>query len=539
MPIPFLLGAIGAVSAVVGIGGHLSAKGTNERAQQIADEAQQIYNEGKRNLEETKRSTENSLMRLGYKKKEVLETSMKQFMIAYERVKGIQSEFKSDVDEISKFAIDENGILEIQQMNDIYENTASSAAAGAATGAVIALAASGALPVVASTLGTAGSALIAGEFGAAASIAGSAFSFGAAMTPLAAIAAPVIAFTGISSSIKADENLSKATQMHAQAEVAVEEMKTSCVKCAAIGKRADMYDDLLDNVNYYFSTCAGMMDRITRKKQGFFRKKKIRSGDIDANERAVLSAAFSLAGTVQAILATPILGPDGEITQESENIDDISGEIDIMKEQTQQCVALNPGVKALPAPKYKGESSESRRNTEKRSMVKVTHTPEAIRDVFALFIGSFAGAAAMNYFGWIAGTAALTIVTLMIMNNDSYFGFFRFIRTFFGVIFSLIPCIYFATGGNAIGLTWWIVLGGIASVFGSVILTVLSNGRSFPLNLGRAFGAYAIFAIATLLFVILNGFIHVGITASTVIVEIIYVPCAVIFTGVLPQLVHE
>lgn len=197
MPIPFLLGAIGAVSAVVGIGGHLSAKGTNERAQQIADEAQQIYNEGKRNLEETKRSTENSLMRLGYKKKEVLETSMKQFMIAYERVKGIQSEFKSDVDEISKFAIDENGILEIQQMNDIYENTASSAAAGAATGAVIALAASGALPVVASTLGTAGSALIAGEFGAAASIAGSAFSFGAAMTPLAAIAAPVIAFTGI------------------------------------------------------------------------------------------------------------------------------------------------------------------------------------------------------------------------------------------------------------------------------------------------------------------------------------------------------
>ena len=154
MPIPFLLGAIGAVSAVVGIGGHLSAKGTNERAQQIADEAQQIYNEGKRNLEETKRSTENSLMRLGYKKKEVLETSMKQFMIAYERVKGIQSEFKSDVDEISKFAIDENGILEIQQMNDIYENTASSAAAGAATGAVIALAASGALPVVASTLGT-------------------------------------------------------------------------------------------------------------------------------------------------------------------------------------------------------------------------------------------------------------------------------------------------------------------------------------------------------------------------------------------------
>lgn len=539
MPIPFLLGALGAVSAAVGIGGHLSAKESNERAQQIVNEAKRIYSVGKRDLEETKQSTENSLMRLGYKKKEVLETSMKQFMIAYERVKNMQLEFKDDIDEISKFMIDDNGILEIQQMNNIYENTASSAAAGAATGAVIALAASGALPVFAGTLGAAGSALIAGEFGAAASIAGSAFSFGAAMTPLAAIAAPVIAFTGISSSIKADENLSKATQMHAQAEVAVEKMKTSCVKCAAIGKRADMYEDLLSKVDCYFSRCTGMMDRITRKKQGFFRKKQIHSGDLDQNEKAVLATAFALAGTVRTILAMPILGPDGEITEESDKINDISNNIGSVKERVRKCVAMNPDVKALPAPKYKGESNERHSNTKCRSKITVTHTPEAIRNVIAIIIGIIAGMVALDYFGWIAGTAVMTLVSLMIMNNDSYFEFFRFIRTFFGVIFSLIPCFYFATGGNAIGLTWWILLGGIVSVLGFIIFTVLSKGKSFPLNLGRAFGACALFAIATLVFALLNGFFHASITASTVIVEILYVPCSVIFTGVLPQSIHE
>ena len=43
---------------------------------------------------------------------------------------------------------------------------------------------------------------------------------GLAMTPLAAIAAPVVLFTGISSSFKADENLEKAKTMYAEAEAA-------------------------------------------------------------------------------------------------------------------------------------------------------------------------------------------------------------------------------------------------------------------------------------------------------------------------------
>ena len=32
MPLPFLLGAIGVAAGVVGVGGHLSAKETNEEA---------------------------------------------------------------------------------------------------------------------------------------------------------------------------------------------------------------------------------------------------------------------------------------------------------------------------------------------------------------------------------------------------------------------------------------------------------------------------------------------------------------------------
>ena len=109
-----------------------------------------------------------------------------------------------------------------------------SSATGAAAGAVVALAASGSLSVVTGGLATAGTALMAGEVSAAAGIAGSALSFGVAMTPLAAIAAPVILFTGISASMKADENLEKANTMYAQAEAASEKMKVSEMLCGAI-----------------------------------------------------------------------------------------------------------------------------------------------------------------------------------------------------------------------------------------------------------------------------------------------------------------
>lgn len=107
-------------------------------------------------------------------------------------------------------------------MTDVYSSCFASSATGVAAGAAVALAASGALPIITGELSLAGSALAAGEISAAVGFAGSALSFGAAMTPLAAVAAPVMLFTGISASMKADENLEKANTMYAEAEVAVE-----------------------------------------------------------------------------------------------------------------------------------------------------------------------------------------------------------------------------------------------------------------------------------------------------------------------------
>ena len=48
MPIPLVVAGIAA--GVIGAGGHLSAKETNERAQRRSEAAQELYNSAKKSL---------------------------------------------------------------------------------------------------------------------------------------------------------------------------------------------------------------------------------------------------------------------------------------------------------------------------------------------------------------------------------------------------------------------------------------------------------------------------------------------------------
>ena len=242
MPIPFI---IAGVVAAAGIGGHLNAKETNERAQALASRAQSLYEDEQVTLKNAQTHVEERLLNLGETKQRILEGSVRQFRNAYERVKNIELKLPADLTEIGKFSIDNQQALALFEMSDIYQSTLSSGATGAAAGTVIALAASGSLPIITGVLSAAGTAVTLGEFGLAAEMVGSAFSFGAAFTPLSAVAAPVVLFTGISASMKADENLEKAQVMYSEAEEAVEKMKVAETLCKGIANRADIECDVL------------------------------------------------------------------------------------------------------------------------------------------------------------------------------------------------------------------------------------------------------------------------------------------------------
>lgn len=320
MPIPFVLGALGVAAGVLGVGGHLSAKDTNEEAQRVSRNARRLYDSEKESLEKKQEETQKVLLKLGYSKKNTLDNSMKQFLEAYERIKTVSVKSSPGLNEISNFTIEQQDAIQLMQMTDLYSSAASGAVAGAATGAVIALAVSGSLTLAVDALSIAGSALSLGLAGTAAGlvgVAGTSLASGLAFTPLAAVVAPALLFSGFSASSKADENLEKAQAMMEEAKEAVEKMKISETLCDAVAKRAQMYDALLGELEPMFSESVRKLKKILMKKDRAGYKKSFHSNDFSGKELEVIAVTRSLAGAVKAIIDTPILTDDGKLTDES------------------------------------------------------------------------------------------------------------------------------------------------------------------------------------------------------------------------------
>lgn len=386
MPIPFLVAGLGVAAGIIGAGGHLSAKDTNEKAQKISQDAQNLYNNEKYLLEQAQNKTEKVLLKLGYSKKKTLDCSMKQFLDSYDKIKNVaiaESVGIKEINEISKFSIDQQGAIQLKEMADIYSSSIKDGATGAAAGAIIALAANGSLTIVGSEMALAGSLLTAGEVSAAAGIAGSALSFGAAMTPLAAVAAPVILFTGISASMKADENLEKANAMYAEAEAAVEKMKVSKTLCEAISDRAEMFNDLLTEVDMMFSECTNLLSGVIRKKEGIIFKKKLTSKDFSDEDLKLIAVTRAIAGAVKAIIDTPIISNNGTVSHESQ---------EVFNQTKNKLLVFNKEFKEIKQIDYKIKPVKARQNntyTSTNTKTKNTNLTVLyiIRNLFSVFIG--------------------------------------------------------------------------------------------------------------------------------------------------------
>ena len=322
MPIPFLLGGAAVLATVIGASSHKDANETNEKAERVSRKARNLYDDSKESLEDAKDEAEKKLLKLGYTKKNVLDGPMKQFVQTYDRIKNIQLKESSGLNEISKFSIEQQDVVQVKQMSDIYSGSIQSGTAGAATGAVIALAASGSLPMVTGALSLAGTCLSLGSVGAAASIAGTAISTAFTATPLAAFVAPAVFFTGVSASMKADENLEKAEEMYAEAEKASEEMKISETLCTAIGERSEMFNDLLVKLNGMFSDSTDMLSNVIREKDKLLGDKEIKVEDLTEEELELVAVTRALAGAVKAVIDVPILTKDGAVSKESLNVYD-------------------------------------------------------------------------------------------------------------------------------------------------------------------------------------------------------------------------
>lgn len=525
MPIPFLLTGLGVTAGIIGAGGHIAAKETNEKAQELYDEAENLYNGAKISLEQAQSQTESSLLNLGYSKKNVLDSSIKQFLQVYDRIKHVEISESVGLNEIYKFNINNQEVLQLRKMSDIYQSALSNSATGAVTGAVIALAASGSLPIMTGTLSIAGTALMAGEVGVAAGLAGSALSFGAAMTPLTAIAAPVLLFTGISSSIKADENLEKARTMYAEAEAAVEKMKISEVMCIAISDRADMLNELLEELNVMFCECTILLDNIIRKKTGIFKGKKININKLTEEEIKLIAVTRSLAGAVKSVIDTPILSKEGSLSDDIENIyNNTTNRLQDFRNEVKEVKSYDYSVNVI-SQKQKIENNNGSEKTSTSSILN------AVRNLIVFMLASISAIINGTLIGWFT---VFPIIILLFMNTRTTSNFFKFIKNIskfmIGIDFCLLLYIICqVTSDMWTFIIFDIVLGAIFFVlFGASIENKGNSCGNLRKLTQNIFSCLFFTTVAIVVFSILYGLIGFSFNISIIITEILFIPFAYI-----------
>lgn len=323
MPIPFAFIAIGAGAAALGIGKGVKAgvdqkdaNETNERAQDIVDSATKA---AKKSRENSSKAIEN----LGRKKIWVLDNSVESFINLFEQLHNVELGESSGMDELKKFRIDKQSFGELKQMSAMASSILGGVAGGAAAGALAAIGAYGGAMTLGAcaTTGTA----IATLSGAAATNATLAFLGGGAlsigglgmaggtMVLGGLVAGPALAVMGFVVGAKASANKDAAYSNLAKARKYEEEVKTVQVLCKAIRMRANMFERLLIKLDAIFEPLTESLAQIIQTSGTDFSK-------YSKDEKAVVAANLSLAKAIKAVLDTPILTEDGNLTEESQAI---------------------------------------------------------------------------------------------------------------------------------------------------------------------------------------------------------------------------
>lgn len=306
MPLPFLAAGL---AILLGVKAHSKAGELNEQAKNIAEHAETMYEAQRQQTQKAKKQVLKKLTRVGQQKKMILLHPMQSFLASYGKLKKVGLVNSQGIDELSRlpqFPFEEKDALQLEQLTDVYQSIGTSAAEGAAVGALAGLAVTGTGTILSAS---AGAATAAGVAGATLDVAGTALGAVAA-APLSLFVAPVAVFTGLSAYSQAKDNLSKAKTNLAEVEEACEEMKTTAVLCEGIVKKAKMYEELMMALTELFCHSIALQNAIIQKKE----KKSCPFTD---DELKVFAVSRSLAGALKSLIDVPMLD-DGKISQAAE-----------------------------------------------------------------------------------------------------------------------------------------------------------------------------------------------------------------------------
>ena len=332
MPLPvFFIGAAAAV-ATGAIGGEKTIKAAvdSNKAEKINKIANISVEDARVELDRQRKETATSIEKLGALKLDVLNHDVLDFVNTFEKIKNIDFQSSIGLDELKDLHVDQDTFLELKELGNFALEVAGGASAGVVGGAVTALGAYGAATTFASaSTGTAISTLsgIAAKnatlafFGGGSLASGGLGMAGGMMVLGGLVAGPALMVMGLITGLKSQEKLENALANKAQADEVVESLSAAASQCSAIRRRSYMFYNLLAHLDSYFLEQVWKMQDIVATEGTDYRAYRPES-------KKCIATAASTACTIKAVLDTPILTQEGELTEASEKmVEEIGGKI--------------------------------------------------------------------------------------------------------------------------------------------------------------------------------------------------------------------
>lgn len=318
MPIPVLLGV---VPILIGAKKLYDAHSHNKEAERVNSRAQDIVKKAKDDVDDARKGTYKALGDFGKAKVTVLHTSVAKFIDLFGKLHNVELEDSEGLNELRNLRADIEDLRELRELSSVAFSALQSGVSGVGAGV---LAAFGAYNGV-MAFGTASTgAAIAGLHGVAATNATLAFLGGGSlatgglgmaggMAVLGGIVSGVfLAVMGYSMSSKAEANLDIAYSNLSEAKKIKEQAQQVVENCGFIKDRANMFRRLLLTIeDEYFNP---MLERL----EELIDKRGVDFAGYNRQEREIVAVNCAVAQAVKAILDTPLLTEDGELTKESE-----------------------------------------------------------------------------------------------------------------------------------------------------------------------------------------------------------------------------
>ena len=328
MPLPLLFIGAAAATGMFGAGKTVKAISDNSKAGNLIKIANQEVETAKEKLEMKRVEVKEAFDNLGKLKLTVLEHNVMDFIDTFEKIKNVDFTDTIGIDELRNLHIDEVTFKELKELGNFAVNVAGGATAGAVGGALTAFGAySAAMSFATASTGTAIATLSGAAatnatlafFGGGSLAAGGLGMAGGMMVLGGLVAGPALAVMGLITGAKAQEKVNKALENKAEADTVVESLNAASYQCSAIRRRTYMLYTMLAKLDTQFLPLIWKMQQIVETEGTDYR-------DYSMDSKKIIASAATAACSIKAILDTPILNEEGELTDASAKLIETAGE---------------------------------------------------------------------------------------------------------------------------------------------------------------------------------------------------------------------